>query len=46
MGVYQPGGTWQTLGTGRDARYVSGRMGPRTWGGLTGSFDLVHVYGG
>ena len=46
MGVWQPGGTWQTLGTGRDAQYTSGRMGLHTWGGLTGNFDIVHVYGG
>ncbi len=46
MGVYQPGGTWQTLGTGHDSQYVSGRFGLRTWGALTGSFDIVHAYGG
>lgn len=46
LGVWQPGGTWQTLGTGRDGQYASGRMGLRTWGGLTGSFDIVHAYGG
>ena len=46
MGVFQPGGTWQTLGTGHDRQYASGRLGVRTWGGMTGSFDIVHAYAG
>lgn len=46
MGVWQPGGTWQTLGTGRDAQFTTGRLGVRTWGGLTGSFDIVHASAG
>jgi hypothetical protein len=45
MGVWQPGGTWLTLGTGHDNQFVSGRLGVRTWG-LTGSFDIVHAYAG
>ncbi|MEU8270844.1 RICIN domain-containing protein [Sphaerisporangium sp. NPDC049002] len=45
MGLMGPGGTWQTLGSATDTRYVSGRPGLRTWG-LTGSFDLVHVRSG
>ena len=46
MGVYQAGGTWQTLGTGHDQQYVTGKLGARTWGGMTGSFDIVHAYAG
>jgi hypothetical protein len=45
MGVWQPGGVWQTLGTGHDSQFASGRLGVRTWG-LTGSFDIVHAYAG
>jgi hypothetical protein len=45
MALMTPAGTWQTLGSATDTRYVGGRPGVRTWG-LTGSFDIVGVRAG
>ena len=42
MALMTPAGTWQTLGSATDTRFVAGRPGVRTWG-TTGSFDIVHV---